>query len=177
MVERISATVPAYCTGAPFISTSVADSIRRHSPPFASPMPALPTAATSAACSGDIVGLYAADSTERPVCTMPSLSTSAKPAGESLYGAYAAFASASASAAAAPVTAENRLKRDTAFLCHMQFKNDLPAVPIDWSIAAKAGLRPLPPGGGELWRADNSLAGLPFPVLLSSSEQRFFLTL
>ena len=40
----------------------------------------------------------------------------------------------SASAAAAPVTAENRLKRDTAFLCHMQFKNDLPAVPIDWKM-------------------------------------------
>ena len=32
------------------------------------------------------------------------------------------------------MTAENRLKRDTAFLCHMQFKNDLPAVPIDWKM-------------------------------------------
>ena len=101
MVFRISATVPAYCTGAPLISTSVADSIRPHSPPFASPMPALPTAATSAACSGDIVGLYAADSTERPAWMTPSSSTSAKPAGDALYGAYAMFASASASAAAA----------------------------------------------------------------------------
>ena len=92
MVSRINAAVPAYRTGALFISTSVADSIRRHSPPFASPMPALPTAATSAVCSGDIVGLYAADSTERPACTTPSLSTSTKPAGDALYGAYAAFA-------------------------------------------------------------------------------------
>ena len=100
MVSRINAAVPAYRTGAPFISTSVADSIRRHSPPFASPMPALPTAATSAVCSGDIVGLYAADSTERPACTTPSLSTSTKPAGDALYGAYAAFASARATAAA-----------------------------------------------------------------------------
>mmetsp|Transcript_6331 Transcript_6331/g.25729 ORF Transcript_6331/g.25729 Transcript_6331/m.25729 type:complete len:246 (+) Transcript_6331:202-939(+) len=101
MVFRISATVPAYCTGAPFISTSVADSIRPHSPPFTSgPMPAPPTAATSAACSGDIVGLYAADSAERPACISPLSSTSAKPAGDALYGAYAAFASVSASSAA-----------------------------------------------------------------------------
>lgn len=40
----------------------------------------------------------------------------------------------SASVTAAPVTEENRLKRETAFLCHMQFKNDLPAVPLDWKM-------------------------------------------
>ena len=28
----------------------------------------------------------------------------------------------------------NRLKRETAFLCHAQFRNDLPAVPIDWKM-------------------------------------------
>lgn len=33
-----------------------------------------------------------------------------------------------------PVTEENRLKRETAFLCHMQFKNDLPPVPVDWKM-------------------------------------------
>ena len=40
----------------------------------------------------------------------------------------------SAPAVAVPVTEENRLKRETAFLCHMQFKNDLPAVPVDWKM-------------------------------------------
>ena len=51
----------------------------------------------------------------------------------------------SASAAAAPVTEENRLKRDTAFLCHMQFKNDLPAVPIDWKMLQTRVDRRAPP--------------------------------
>lgn len=32
------------------------------------------------------------------------------------------------------VTEENRLRRDTAFLCHVQFKNDLPPVPVDWKM-------------------------------------------
>ena len=37
--------------------------------------------------------------------------------------------------AARPAVADgNRLKRETAFLCHAQFKNDLPAVPIDWKM-------------------------------------------
>jgi len=39
-----------------------------------------------------------------------------------------------ATAVAKPVTEENRLKRETAFLCHMQFKNDLPPVPVDWKM-------------------------------------------
>ncbi|OUS42495.1 RNA polymerase II-associated [Ostreococcus tauri] len=34
------------------------------------------------------------------------------------------------------VTEENRLRRDTAFLCHVQFKNDLPPVPVDWKMLA-----------------------------------------
>jgi RNA polymerase II-associated factor 1 len=42
---------------------------------------------------------------------------------------------AKARAVAAPAVADgNRLKRETAFLCHAQFKNDLPAVPIDWKM-------------------------------------------
>ena len=33
-----------------------------------------------------------------------------------------------------PAKSENRLKRETAFLCPIEFKNDLPPVPVDWKF-------------------------------------------
>jgi hypothetical protein len=35
---------------------------------------------------------------------------------------------------------ENRLKRETAFLCPMEFRNDLPMVPVDWKLLPGRGL-------------------------------------